>query len=523
MLVPAAAGAQNVMDYPNVSPPPGSAIEEAVAVFFNWGDEEFKTGKIDISGLDVRLDGVPVELKSNDYLQISRFQTDPIFTVRLFLGSLSGKTGVLHINIPEGLITSAGGRTNPEINLGYYLGSPTGAIKWSVANDAVLVMGEAAVYASWEEEIADHIVPVPPVSPQLFNIGEDGETLTTADAYSLLGIEEGRLKVDLSSLKEGFYRIYMPAGTVIMESGRPNNECSLNFEIEDFSWIAERYILTPYTVTPAHGTVADTLTTIEVEWEDTPLTTGEFDLSSLRVLLDNDPVTFGLADEFLVEEVNLNPVSRKWVARLKFFTFNKKTGRVDVIFPEGVIKDQGGKVNQEFGFTYFLCTGGGTPVWHPSSGSLPQGEATVYADWNSATVGVNSITPSEAFVEGVESASGNAVKTGVTDKMIAENGRLKVDLSSLAIGSYRLVIPYGAVFLAHNTTNEDCSFEFDIIKNTGIDDIENDAEEVYRVYNLQGIRVAEGDSSVLRMLSPGLYIVNGRKIFVGGGLSPCGW
>ena len=47
---------------------------------------------------------------------------------------------------------------------------------------------------------------------------------------------------------------------------------------------------------------------------------------------------------------------------------------------------------------------------------------------------------------------------------------------------------------------------------TGVGDVETDAEQVFDVYNLQGVRIAKTTDRNLSNLPQGIYIVNGKKV-----------
>lgn len=69
------------------------------------------------------------------------------------------------------------------------------------------------------------------------------------------------------------------------------------------------------------------------------------------------------------------------------------------------------------------------------------------------------------------------------------------------------------VVLGNSGRGEDSVFEFNYSNTLSVNDIETTETGEYTVYNLTGVRVLKTDNvNALRSLSPGIYIVNGKKV-----------
>lgn len=81
-----------------------------------------------------------------------------------------------------------------------------------------------------------------------------------------------------------------------------------------------------------------------------------------------------------------------------------------------------------------------------------------------------------------------------------------------------LVIPQGFVAININydwtdLLNEEMTFVITEGKTSAIDKLNNNNDGILRVYNLQGVNVMNAsDSSALKSLAPGIYIINGKKV-----------
>lgn len=101
----------------------------------------------------------------------------------------------------------------------------------------------------------------------------------------------------------------------------------------------------------------------------------------------------------------------------------------------------------------------------------------------------------------------------------------------LEAGNYDIIFPQGFFMFSvpvgedewgvvtESSINPEVSVSINVAADgsitTGIDSINNMNDGIYRVYNLMGMKVLESkDASSIRNLNSGLYIVNGKKVFI---------
>lgn len=92
-----------------------------------------------------------------------------------------------------------------------------------------------------------------------------------------------------------------------------------------------------------------------------------------------------------------------------------------------------------------------------------------------------------------------------------ENTALVVTIGRLADGNYALVFPGNQVQNLEGAINPEQTYPF-TVGEAGVESIPVSEDGIYKVYNLQGVKVAEGTADVLRSLDKGLYIINGVKV-----------
>ena len=161
----------------------------------------------------------------------------------------------------------------------------------------------------------------------------------------------------------------------------------------------------------------------------------------------------GPATDFDVAEILLSPgdAAFHW------------SGTINIVLPEGLVKSTSGAISPAFDLTYYV--GGknvvSPAIFTPEEGAkfLP-GEAVVYASWEGYSVtainggvAVNSLDEEGEISESINISNG---------QLSIEDGKLKIDLSSLPVGTYQMWVQQGAVDLGDNAINADAPYAFTI-------------------------------------------------------------
>lgn len=125
----------------------------------------------------------------------------------------------------------------------------------------------------------------------------------------------------------------------------------------------------------------------------------------------------------------------------------------------------------------------------------------------------------------------NYLEEGTTVLFTDENDGLIFDMGGLDAGEYVLTIPKAAIKVVqidgqaggfgdgltytYKSLNKDTNLNFIISDlTTGVEVITPDENGIFTVYNLNGVKVAEGKANVLEGLQKGMYIINGKKYLV---------
>ena len=99
-----------------------------------------------------------------------------------------------------------------------------------------------------------------------------------------------------------------------------------------------------------------------------------------------------------------------------------------------------------------------------------------------------------------------------------EDNALMFEVDALENGSYTLVVPQ-AYLIAVNAASEEyynasLNLVFVVDESNAIIGIAADANGLFNVVNINGVKVASGKADIVKNLAKGLYIINGKKVMV---------
>lgn len=222
-----------------------------------------------------------------------------------------------------------------------------------------------------------------------------------------------------------------------------------------------------------------------------------------------------------------------------FEVFNSNEGKstnpyyansIAVIVPDGVLKNEEGLVNpqEKFNFSFYNYidseptfaeteTEGIYAIVWPEVSQIDISFGSVLTMTNSGTEEDTEITCKDSYSYGQPDPGYFSIAYLNPDEY--SNPCLMVNLSEMPDGNYVLNIPKAVVKLQQKDNfydsfiNNTLSFPVKIgeTNSVKIEKISN----IYRVYNLQGIKVLETeDPAQLNTLSTGLYIINGKKVLI---------
>lgn len=334
----------------------------------------------------------------------------------------------------------------------------------------------------------------------------------------------------------GTYVLNIPAGYVYAPSFEVMNKAvTLTYVIEsDEPEQPEqpepdgKYITAEMDIDPLNGTYMAFMGNVDIQWENTTLQNTTVNKSNITVTLDGKKINLGNSDRISIVTLTESDEVITWdvtALRMSFGSLSGKTGTVTISIAEGTVKTTDGLINKPIELTYHLCNYYGMPpVWEPAPEgegvNLTKGDAFITVSWKDYEVElVNPYAPMPAFYE--DNSETDRTRMPLTDMMTVENGKLVINVSNLEEGSYSICLTEGSVILKPNTITADALYSFSIVDTseegdtTGIAGIEADKEGQYRVYDINGVNLLNTrDAKEIRSLTPGLYIVNGRKVVV---------
>lgn len=205
---------------------------------------------------------------------------------------------------------------------------------------------------------------------------------------------------------------------------------------------------------------------------------------------------------------------------LPFEAFGK-TGSFVITIPEGTVSNFDGLVNPAQLLAFNVA-----PYTDVEMTVTPEcanyGTATVddlkeiTLSWNGQPIAVNNFN-------GLRLGFGDAQYYVYNEGLVTfneDNTEVIIDVDSLVKenGQYEFVISDGAFLIGNGeemSLNVETVLTYIVTDCSGIADIVEEIDGRYVVYNLDGTLLLDTvDSSLLRTLAPGLYVINGKKVIV---------
>ena len=383
---------------------------------------------------------------------------------------------------------------NPQVELIYYIGkqgpaaqlpeptvNPANNSKLDKLENVTLSWNGYEVHQIGDGEggmLKDITYTVNGGSPKVIDVEYQGnESVAFEDYYPTLVLP-------INAKESGKYVITIPAGALYVANENAgsleNKEVVLTYDVTVTETPAPVY-MTGGSVDPRDGSRLANMGDVYITWGNYTLDiTPEPNKDYVNLPLDKVTATLN------GEKVNLNNMfgvifraintqgsdegtggtSTFHVAEIQFYPGNLSfywSGTLNLKFEEGLVKSTTGAISPAFDLTYYL---GGQEVvspaiFTPEEGSkfLP-GEAVVYAEWEGYNVtAINGgVTVNTIDEEGDVSGS-----TSISNSQLSiEGGKLRIDLTSLPVGSYQMWLQQGAVNLGDNAVNADAPYAFTI-------------------------------------------------------------
>lgn len=187
---------------------------------------------------------------------------------------------------------------------------------------------------------------------------------------------------------------------------------------------------------------------------------------------------------------------------------------LDLTIPEGLIKNEDNKVNAEEIITFTLLEQIEGTVSPEEGTELQEGEAALDINWEGLTT---------SYIGGQIVArlqGGNYDDDIPVEVIFAEStATISLDLSSLPVGNYEIIVPESYVLIMTEENIEGDTYAinaamtlyYSITEDAGVESISINGE-TNKVFSIDGMKVLDSsDNSKLNELNPGIYIINGKK------------
>lgn len=441
--------------------------------------------------------------------------------------------GTYTITIPEGIVQALdGGETNEGQKIDLYYFQP-------VSDDYATVTPAGG----WETTVTPESLNKITISweglPTITYLNTEPATWTIMATEQEIDLEfgtqvtiedENTLVITLGEdVEDGSYQLYIPATYVKIGDDKVNSSIYVQYMV--FDGMQSATVILP----EESMRFTSFAVPVYLTWDYQPITVTEEGLRAM-ILVNHEDVIHLPAEAFELAYIDEptgeggepdfglstlaegDEVNNVLIIHVAEYLPEGVTGNIQISLASGSVENEAGLVNPEQTVSYDIY-----PIY-PTEATFTVEEALITVTWEGAEF-VNPGQTEGAFIESDERYELDYDSFGWGWGEITSNDDytgLNIDLSEkeLPDGEYLLVLPEAYVLIeADEATyiSNEATYELTIengllsgVKIVGAEVFDG----VYRVYNLQGLKVLETtDASQLNNLK-GLYIINGKKAII---------
>lgn len=180
-------------------------------------------------------------------------------------------------------------------------------------------------------------------------------------------------------------------------------------------------------------------------------------------------------------------------------------GLYSVVIPQGIVENAEGHINPYQVVTAYILEANDDYVITPEPGEYENGEFNeIKVTYENCTIAVNQDAGAAKW------ANNSIPASTLYDSLV-------ISIAELPEGEFSLVIPATYLIINGNQLNKEIVATYTIVEEKGDTDgiagINADANGVYNVYNMNGVRIlSTSNAQDVRNLAKGLYIINGKKV-----------
>lgn len=324
------------------------------------------------------------------------------------------------------------------------------------------------------------------------------------------------LNDDLQPIQQyGTYTLDIPAGVVLV-NGVENPEATLTVII---TGVQEQPKMAFGEMTWPTSPYTSFVYNVQVSWNQQIFFAGEdVNQAEIEAMIDFTTPLGAYANIVEVEGGNEDGTDMftDWVLNIQFdndFITYMDGELLEIYLPEGLVVNAEGEVNPAQTVEIYLLPQLTGTLNIEDGSSIAPADAYITVSWDGISVMPNNGTSLRVrnFATGADS---------MVEAIFNDDASISIDLTDFADGTYEISIPDAFVtilveedFLSDQyAINSEMYPSYTISSSLAVDAIQKSVE-FGPVYNINGVRVLENSSNV-KALHPGIYIINGKKVVV---------
>ena len=411
-------------------------------------------------------------------------------------------TGKYVIEVPAGVVKNAAGAINPAQTFEFFVASGTTSIVpvLTPAEDSD-VPQFSKITVSWDNENITYL------GGEAYFDNDDDEVFPLTFGDNINIVDGNQLQINVGALAVGTYYLNIPQNYIAFADGTVSNGLALvkfNVVKGEPAYMAEGRVVVPSENVLIADAPYKAQKTVDIDYGK-PVTLVEGAPDVVVTIADNDPVTLRARNYFLygtyleIDFMNLD--------------FDNYVGKYVVEIPAGLVQNADGEVNPAQTIEYYVVSGVSKiePTITPADGKVKQNEV-ITISWDDLDL---EFLGGAMYFDNDDDDVINLVYG--EDYTIENNNTLTIKVTDIPAGTYYLNYPQGLVLLSDGNVNATSGILEFIIEaaTSGVCSIDADAEGLWVVYDLNGVNVMTTNNyDNVRNLAKGLYIVNGKKVFI---------
>ena len=316
----------------------------------------------------------------------------------------------------------------------------------------------------------------------------------------------------------GTYKVSIPEGVVLV-NGVPNPPANLSFKINGSG--NEGDVMSQGTLAYPATNYTSFLSVVELTWGGQPISfVNGAESVDLQVMVDGEPSDPFTARIEIIQDSGenddqLTELTVLYIMVDPFLTYMDATS-VEINIPAGLVQNEASETNPGQTLEFTLLPTLGAVASPTDNSTLYTSDPVVTLSWNGL-----SVTPNSPVITARQANSNTEYK--LTPIYLEDKAAVSLSLASLPIGDYNILVPEASFIILieeniigdKSAINQEVYLTYSLKEGTTTGVKELQTLDSYKVYSLDGVKLMEtSDYEVVKSLSPGIYVINGKKVIV---------